>query len=82
MSSPLSNVEENRRKHLHGLSELLESPVCILRAAMLPFFEDTEYNLKLRTVESLEKASNILQQPASREDVRLRDPDASYTAGH
>ncbi|KAI1377950.1 acetyl-CoA synthetase-like protein [Hypoxylon crocopeplum] len=56
MSSPLSSVEENRKKHLQGLSQLLESPICITRASCLPLFECGGHTLQLHSVELLETA--------------------------
>ncbi|GAB1317859.1 Thioesterase domain [Madurella fahalii] len=53
LSSPLSNVGEHREKHLQGLSQLLESPICIVRAASLHLFEGGDHTLELYTVESL-----------------------------
>ncbi|KAI2468974.1 acetyl-CoA synthetase-like protein [Annulohypoxylon bovei var. microspora] len=51
LSPSFSNI--NREKHLHALSELLESPVCITRVAFLQSFEDVSHSLKVHTVESL-----------------------------
>lgn len=56
MSSPMSSVEENRRNHLQGLSQLLESPICITRASSLPLFECGGHSLQLRTVELLDES--------------------------
>lgn len=38
LSSPLSNVEEDRRRHIRALSATLESPVCLTRARLLHLF--------------------------------------------
>lgn len=51
-SSPFSNVEDHRRKHIQGLSSLLESPICITRAKAVKLF-DCDHNMRLYTVESL-----------------------------
>jgi acyl-CoA synthetase (AMP-forming)/AMP-acid ligase II/thioesterase domain-containing protein len=53
LSPPFSNVEAQRRKHLQGLSELLDSPVCITRAASMSSFEGMSHTLQLQTIESL-----------------------------
>ncbi|KAI0139124.1 acetyl-CoA synthetase-like protein [Hypoxylon sp. NC0597] len=53
LSSPLSNVDDHRDKHLRGLSELLESPICITKATSLHLFESSSHTLGLHTVESL-----------------------------
>ncbi|KAI2464674.1 acetyl-CoA synthetase-like protein [Annulohypoxylon bovei var. microspora] len=54
MSPPLSNIEENRKKHLQGLSQLLESPICITRAYHVPLFENDKHTLQLYSIETLE----------------------------
>ncbi|KAH7325875.1 acyl-protein synthetase [Stachybotrys elegans] len=51
-SSPFSNVPEHRRKHVQGLSDLLESPVCITRDKYLELF-DGPHTIQLQTIESL-----------------------------
>lgn len=56
MSSPLSNTEEHRIKHLQALSLLLESPICITRTTSLSLFESGDHTLDLHTVEFLEEA--------------------------
>ncbi|KAI0003925.1 acetyl-CoA synthetase-like protein [Xylariaceae sp. FL0662B] len=53
LSSPLSNVEEHRNKHLQGLSQLLESPICITRTNYLRLFDGTNHSLQLYTAERL-----------------------------
>lgn len=53
LSSPLSNVEEHRRKHLQALSKLLESPISITGAASLHLFAGTNHSFDLHSVESL-----------------------------
>ncbi|RYP57235.1 hypothetical protein DL770_010705 [Monosporascus sp. CRB-9-2] len=53
LSSPLSNVEDHRHKNLQGLSQLLQSPLCITRAGSLCQFEGTTHAFELHTVESL-----------------------------
>ncbi|KAK0712211.1 acyl-protein synthetase [Apiosordaria backusii] len=59
LSSPLSNVEEHRAKHLQELSRLLESPICITRAASLPLFEGSNHSLKLQTLETLPSSTEV-----------------------
>ncbi|KAI1074272.1 acetyl-CoA synthetase-like protein [Whalleya microplaca] len=53
LSSPLSNVEEHRLKHLQGLSRLLDSPICITRAYSLHQFDGASHTLQIYTLESL-----------------------------
>ncbi|KAI9691909.1 MAG: putative NRPS-like protein biosynthetic cluster [Bathelium mastoideum] len=56
MSSSLSNLEENRKRHLESLSQLLKSPMCITRESSLHLFEGGGHGLQLHTVELLEAA--------------------------
>ncbi|RYP12161.1 hypothetical protein DL765_007460 [Monosporascus sp. GIB2] len=53
LSSPLSNVEERRAKHLQALSELLESPILITREASLHLFAGSSHTFDLHSVETL-----------------------------
>ncbi|KAI1078168.1 acetyl-CoA synthetase-like protein [Whalleya microplaca] len=53
LSSPLSNVEEHRTKHLQALSQLLESPICITREASLHLFAGSNHTFDLHSVETL-----------------------------
>lgn len=53
ISSPLSNAEEHRAKHLQALSQLLESPISITREASLHLFTGSDHTLNLHSVESL-----------------------------
>lgn len=55
LSSPLSNVEEHRAKHLQNLSELLESPICITREASLHLFAGSNHAFDLHSVESISR---------------------------
>jgi thioesterase domain-containing protein/acyl-CoA synthetase (AMP-forming)/AMP-acid ligase II len=55
LSTPFSNVDEYRKMHIQGLSSLLESPMCITRAAFLPLFDGAEHSLKLHSIETLEQ---------------------------
>ncbi|KAK2595095.1 hypothetical protein QQS21_007180 [Conoideocrella luteorostrata] len=54
VSSPLSNVEEHRAKHLQALSRLLESPISIMREDSLHLFSDSHLGaFDLHSVECL-----------------------------
>ncbi|KAI1458805.1 acetyl-CoA synthetase-like protein [Annulohypoxylon moriforme] len=53
LSSPLSNVEDHRNKHLENLSRVLDSPICITRASSQHLFEGSNHTLEVHTVESL-----------------------------
>jgi acyl-CoA synthetase (AMP-forming)/AMP-acid ligase II/thioesterase domain-containing protein len=52
LTSPFSNIEQHRQKHIQSLSELLESPICIVRTDSLHLFEGSR-GLKTHTIESL-----------------------------
>ncbi|KAF4633294.1 hypothetical protein G7Y89_g4830 [Cudoniella acicularis] len=52
LDSPFSNVDHHRHKHIKGLSDLLESPICITRAESLHLF-DGSHTMRLHAVESL-----------------------------
>ncbi|KAI1141461.1 acetyl-CoA synthetase-like protein [Hypoxylon sp. FL0543] len=65
LSSPLSNVDDHRHKHLQGLSQLLESPICITRAASLYLFGNSGHTLEVHTVESLLSAQAELSAHAN-----------------
>ncbi|KAK4172413.1 hypothetical protein QBC36DRAFT_337975 [Triangularia setosa] len=52
LSSPLSNFEEHRNKHLQGLSRLLESPLCITRYSFLHLFEGGDHGFSIQTLET------------------------------
>ncbi|KAI1807229.1 acetyl-CoA synthetase-like protein [Daldinia bambusicola] len=52
LSSPFSNIEDDRHKHIQALSNLLESPLCFTRSKFLPLFGGA-YGLHLYPIESL-----------------------------
>lgn len=52
MSTPFSNVDTERHRHIESLSTLLESPLCITRSESLPLFHDT-HGMCLHTIEAL-----------------------------
>lgn len=52
LSSPFSNVDDHRRQHIQGLSNLLQSPICITTSRLLDLF-DGSHTLQLHTIESL-----------------------------
>lgn len=52
MSSPFSNNPESRERHIKGLSQLLQSPLCLTTNNLLSLF-DTEHNLRVVTIEFL-----------------------------
>lgn len=67
LSSPFSNVEEHRRKHIRGLSSLLESPICVTRSKLLHLFGD-EHGMQLYTVEVLENGAQTLPSVPVKKD--------------
>ncbi|KJZ71733.1 hypothetical protein HIM_08875 [Hirsutella minnesotensis 3608] len=58
VSSPLTNSNEHRNKHLQQLSTLLQSPICITRANSLYLFE-SPHCLRIHTIESLSKTNAV-----------------------
>ncbi|PZC98456.1 CaiC, Acyl-CoA synthetases (AMP-forming) AMP-acid ligases II [Pyrenophora tritici-repentis] len=52
LSSPLSNIEEDRHKHIQNLSTLLESPICFTRSKFLPFFGNSR-DIHLHSIENV-----------------------------
>ncbi|KAH6845705.1 hypothetical protein B0I37DRAFT_191104 [Chaetomium sp. MPI-CAGE-AT-0009] len=57
LSSPFSNVDEHRHRHTQGLSNLLESPICITTGRLLHLF-DGPHSFDLRTIESLDQVAS------------------------
>lgn len=75
LSTPFSNVDEHRQKHIRGLSDLLEAPICITRSNLLSLFGGTSHDFQLHTIEDLEEVD------ASRlEDDNIRSPDPKSLA--
>jgi acyl-CoA synthetase (AMP-forming)/AMP-acid ligase II/thioesterase domain-containing protein len=54
LSSPLSAIEDQRHKHLKGLSTLLQEPICITSKKLLDLFNGAKNLLRLHTIESLD----------------------------
>ncbi|CRG83981.1 hypothetical protein PISL3812_01331 [Talaromyces islandicus] len=50
---PLSNVDEQRKKHIQHLSELFNGPICITSDDMQSYFMHDNHNVKVYTVGSL-----------------------------
>jgi acyl-CoA synthetase (AMP-forming)/AMP-acid ligase II/thioesterase domain-containing protein len=67
LSSPFSNIEEDRHKHIQNLSALLESPICLTRSNLLHLFGDT-HDIHLHSIESVLEKS---EQEFSRADSPL-----------
>lgn len=67
LSTPFSNVDEHRRKHVQVLSSLLESPLCVTRAECLPLFEGTGHTFQLHTIESI---TTSFEDTNAKENVR------------
>lgn len=62
LSSPLSNIDDHRRSHLENLSQLLESPICIVRESSAHLFRDID-GLQMHTVESLLRLTPTVTTP-------------------
>ncbi|CAG9950379.1 unnamed protein product [Clonostachys rosea f. rosea IK726] len=58
ISTPFSNVEEDRNQHIKALSGLLEAPLCFTRSRLLPLFGKDQH-FRLKTVESLLEEAQI-----------------------
>lgn len=52
MSSPFTNHSEHRERHILGLSELLEAPICLTRERSLNSF-GSKHTMRIYTIESL-----------------------------
>ncbi|CAP61554.1 uncharacterized protein PODANS_4_1610 [Podospora anserina S mat+] len=57
LSTPFSNAPGYRKKHIKGLSNLLESPICITRTGNVSLFDGVDHDLEIVTVELLEEGS-------------------------
>ncbi|PQE06900.1 AMP-binding & Acyl- synthetase protein [Rutstroemia sp. NJR-2017a BVV2] len=67
LSSPFSNIEEDRHKYIRALSSLLGSPICLTRSKFLPLFGDS-HDIHLYHIESLLEESQ--QIPCHAEDSK------------
>lgn len=93
LSPPFSNVDDHRRRHIRGLSSLLESPICITRARLLHLFEDASDRdgasqplLSLHTIEDLcgrvVVDTDMIQFPVDEDDGQLEvSTDSSAPLG-
>jgi acyl-CoA synthetase (AMP-forming)/AMP-acid ligase II/thioesterase domain-containing protein len=52
LSSPFSNIEEERDKHVLNLSTLLQGPICFTRRSFLPLF-GSSHDIHLHAIESV-----------------------------
>ncbi|KAK4158683.1 acyl-coenzyme A synthetases/AMP-acid ligase [Cladorrhinum sp. PSN259] len=68
LSTPLSNAPEHRKKHIKGLSSLLESPICITRARNVPLFDGAPQTLQIHTIEGLDQTR--ITQRKKRQKIR------------
>ncbi|CAI6227115.1 unnamed protein product [Periconia digitata] len=78
LSSPFSNIEEERQKSIQSLSTLLESPVCITRSRALPLFGET-HGLYMQTIERLlEKTKQPPRSDSIIGETTEDAPDSPY----
>ncbi|KUJ18482.1 acyl-protein synthetase [Mollisia scopiformis] len=73
--SPIfSNVAHHRFKQIEGLSNILDSPICITRAESLPSF-DGPHSMQLQTVEALLNQDTELNEivPSLKQHYRYTD---------
>ncbi|KAK8127053.1 non-ribosomal peptide synthase-like protein [Apiospora kogelbergensis] len=80
MSSPMSNVDEHRAKHLQALSSLLEGPICITREASMPLFKGSTHTFKPYTIEYLSQDAKDDQAQASTITAASGHANSSLTA--
>lgn len=53
LSPPLSHIDDHRHRHIWGLSDLLQSPICITRNKLSNLFDGAKHLLQLHTIEAL-----------------------------
>jgi len=57
LSTPFSNVPDQRKKHVWSLTELLNDPIWLTQSSLLPLFGDND-GLSIHTTESLSSMTN------------------------
>jgi acyl-CoA synthetase (AMP-forming)/AMP-acid ligase II/thioesterase domain-containing protein len=62
ITSPFSNITEQREQHIQGLVKVLEKPFCITRNSLLHLFDGQE-GLDLHTIESLQLHEKDILHP-------------------
>lgn len=70
LSSPFSNVQDDRHKHIRALSTLLESPICFTRSGSLLLFSDNHDHVHLYAIERLFEESK--QVPRHAEEPKVK----------
>jgi acyl-CoA synthetase (AMP-forming)/AMP-acid ligase II/thioesterase domain-containing protein len=75
ITSPFSNIAEQREQHIQGLVKVLEKPFCITRNNLLYLFEGQE-GLDLHTIEDLQ-VQEIENEPSNAVQVvgKVREDD-------
>jgi acyl-CoA synthetase (AMP-forming)/AMP-acid ligase II/thioesterase domain-containing protein len=81
LSSPFSNIEEDRHKHIQNLSALLESPICLTRSNLLPLFGDS-HDIYLHSIESVLEESKQESSRADSPHTNGNSDDGSHSNGH
>ncbi|CCT61194.1 hypothetical protein IAQ61_004987 [Plenodomus lingam] len=71
LSSPFSNIEEDRHRHIQNLSTLLESPICFTRSKFLRLFGNS-HDILLHSIESVIDES---EQGSSHADISRTNSD-------
>ncbi|KAI1406895.1 acetyl-CoA synthetase-like protein [Hypoxylon sp. FL1857] len=77
-SPPLSNLESHRQKHLQNLSELLQSPICLIRGISLCNFAVNNHTLDVHTIESLLSCAPGSTTPQVKPIREKLDQQAAY----
>ena len=75
LTPAFSNIAEQRNKHIQGLADVLQHPICITKAALLGQFEGQE-SLTIRTIESLQsEGSTSIPELSNGYQDRQKDDD-------
>lgn len=81
LSSPFSNNEAHRHQHIQGLSDLLQTPICITRSKLVEQFDGAQSSLQLHTVESLCHNASQSGLPKSKQNLVLSSSGIESQSG-
>ncbi|KAL2043496.1 hypothetical protein N7G274_003803 [Stereocaulon virgatum] len=74
ISSPFSNIAEQRQRYIRGLANLLEHPICVTKIKLLELF-DGQDGLNIRTTDSLISNSDHVPKLQMDDHVGGRNDD-------
>lgn len=82
LSSPFSNIDEDRRKQIENLAVLLQAPLCFTRSKLVPLF-GSSHDIHVHSIETIfndcdEKTSTYRKLHATYEDHSSNN----FTNGH